>query len=236
MPASRSGPARRETPPPAPYRHGQHPAHAAGRALRRAPPRTGAASAFSLSRRMPGASSGSIPPPAGGRGAGKASPFAQAAREHRAEGPLPSKGRAACTASPRGHAARRAPLRRNAVRGPCPRTPRLRPATGMRRQLGRGAGERVHRAREDRPAARAGGPPPIIPVPRSGPQPRRPHHPLPRAETGQTTSTLPPRMPTYQSWTLQVGSQCPGTSRNLSLILRTPFGSSITPCSSEHLT
>src|SRR6516225_3263941 len=59
---------------------------------------------------------------------------------------------------------------------------------------------------------------------------------LPRADTGQSVSTLPLRMPTYQSCTLQVGSQCPGTSRSFSLIFSTPFGSSITPCSSEHLT
>src|SRR5439155_17857084 len=43
-------------------------------------------------------------------------------------------------------------------------------------------------------------------------------------------------MPTYQSCTLQVGSQCPGTSRSFSLIFSTPLGSSMTPCSSEHLT
>src|SRR5579864_6914232 len=67
---------------------------------------------------------------------------------------------------------------------------------------------------------------------------RRPRfqYALPRAETGQSVSTLPLLIPTYQSWTLQVGSQCPGTSRSFSLIFRTPLGSSMTPCSSEHLT
>src|SRR6516165_3665941 len=59
---------------------------------------------------------------------------------------------------------------------------------------------------------------------------------LPRADTGQSVSTLPLRMPTYQSCTLQVGSQCPGTSRSFSLIFSTPLASSMTPCSSEHLT
>ena len=39
---------------------------------------------------------------------------------------------------------------------------------------------------------------------------------------------------TYQSCKLQVGSQCPGIKRILSLILRTLSGSAIIPCSSEH--
>ena len=42
---------------------------------------------------------------------------------------------------------------------------------------------------------------------------------MPRALTGQIASTLPLRTPTYQSCTLQVGSQWPGTSRSLMTIL-----------------
>src|SRR6056297_428900 len=63
-----------------------------------------------------------------------------------------------------------------------------------------------------------------------------PQYARPRAETGQTVSTLPPRTPTYQSCTLQVGSQWPGTRRSFSLTLSTASGSATTPCSSEHLT
>src|SRR5690606_37805918 len=58
---------------------------------------------------------------------------------------------------------------------------------------------------------------------------------FPRADTAHRVSTLPPRTPTYQTWTLQVGSQWPVTSFSFSLIFSTPSGSSTTPCSSLHL-
>ena len=48
---------------------------------------------------------------------------------------------------------------------------------------------------------------------------------MPRALTGQIFSTLPFRTPTYQSCTLQVGSQWPGTSLSFSLTFSTPFRS-----------
>lgn len=59
---------------------------------------------------------------------------------------------------------------------------------------------------------------------------------FPRAETGQSVSTLPFRTPTYQSWRLQVGSQWPGTRRSRSLMLSRFCGSRMIPCSSELLT
>ena len=59
---------------------------------------------------------------------------------------------------------------------------------------------------------------------------------FPRAETGQSVSTLPFRIPTYQSWMLQVGSQWPGTRRSRSWMPSTFCGSRMIPCSSEHLT
>ena len=67
---------------------------------------------------------------------------------------------------------------------------------------------------------------------------RRAHRMAPRAETGQTHSTRPPRTPTYQSCRLTVGSQCPGMSRTLSPIISRlePVGRLTRPCSSAALT
>ena len=62
------------------------------------------------------------------------------------------------------------------------------------------------------------------------------HHAFPLALTGHKSTTDPSRTQTYQSCRLQVGSQCPGTRHNLSLIFNLFCLSSMIPCSSEQVT